>query len=111
MIRHEASLLASSVFLVIVYSLLMMTHTMVLPSRGPLADTLNLITSLRSPAIAATLLYSSLRSVASLFLNLTEFLKAWEPWSGLLILAVARVVNRVWRSLSAPGTQSALVIT
>jgi len=111
MIRHEASLLASSVFLVIVYSLLVMTHTMVLPSRGPLVDTLDLITSLRSPAIAGTLLYSSLRSVTSLFLSLTEFLKAWEPWSGLLLLAAARVVNRVWRWWSTLGTQSAVVIT
>ena len=108
--QNKSTRLASSVFVVILYSMLL-THTVVLPSRGPLVDTLNLTTSLRNPAIAASLLYSSLASVISLFWSLTEFLKKWEPWSQLLLLVAADAVKRVWRWWGALGTRSAFTQT
>lgn len=100
--EHEATLLVSVIVTVVVYSILVMTHAVVLPSGGPLVDTLNLIASLRSPAIAAILLHSSLLSVTSLFWSLTEFLREWEPWSSwlldllsaLLLLAVRSLLRR-----------------
>jgi hypothetical protein len=110
MMQNQSTRLASSVFVVILYCMLLM-HTVVLPGRGPLVDTLNLITSLRNPAIAASLLYSSLASVISLFWSLTEFLNKWEPWSQLLLLVVADAVKCVWRWWSALGTRSAFTQT
>jgi hypothetical protein len=97
--KHGATL-PVSVLLVIVYSLLVIREgSMVLPSGGPLVDTLSVIVSLRSPTIAASLLDSSLLLVTPLFWNLTELLKESEPWSiflldllsGLLLLVVTEM--------------------
>jgi hypothetical protein len=103
--KREASVLAGSVFLVIVDSLLLMTHRIVLPSRGALTDTLNLTISLTrfGPAFAITLLSSSLTSVMALLLSVTEFLRTLEPWLELLMFLITALtaLGRRWSALRA----------
>lgn len=109
--RREASLLASSVVLVIVGPLLLLTHTIVLPSRGLLTDVLNLTMSLTrfGPAFAITLLSSPLASATSLFLKVMEFLRTLVPLLEWLMFFTI-VVTVWWPALKrwrrAPRAQS-----
>lgn len=116
MSRLEACVATASVSLVVVVgSLLVMTHNFVLPRLGGLEDTLNLIGLMRQPTAAIPLLSSSLTQLTSLLLSVNELLRPWDPLLNLLVTLllffITLVVAYYYPPHSTSRTQASPAIT
>jgi hypothetical protein len=112
MSRLEAWIATASVSLVVVVdSLLVMTHSIVLPRQGALEDTVNLISLMRQPTLAIPLLSSSLTHLTSLLLSVNELLRTWEPLLSLLVAFIVFVITYYMPPHNASRAQAPPVIT